>query len=532
MQATTAASTSVNRGNVVRGKLVRPLLITALIALSAFALCATILATNWPFTRSKLTSLLAQRSAREVTIQTYRTTWFPPGCVAENISFLRHEHKDKQPIITLQRLVVRSSWPDLLTLQHKVPDVHVYGVHVTVPPRGPSADGKTHAVMPLNASSGEPLSIHTLFIHGAALDFVAAQPGKRPFHLQIRDLKLSMVRNNQPFLYEAVLDNPLPQGEIRSTGSFGPWSPDEPGATPVQGTFDYTHARLDTIPGIAGFLTSKGKFSGTLDKIETTGQVNVPDFRAAHSTHTENINADFHAAVDATNGDVFLNAIHASFGHTTIAADGSVTSEANHGGEVAFVRASVTKGRIEDLLAMFITAPTAPLAGNVALQTSIRLHSGPQHFLKRLEMNGDFETVGDVYQSPSTQGALDRLAESARGEKKSQENIDLRRVPSSLKGHVTVKNGIARASNLVLYAPQTKARMDGTYNLITTDVNLAGTLQTDGKISDTQQGLKSFALKVITPFLKHHKTTVVPFEIKGTYGHVSTSLDLDGKRKL
>jgi hypothetical protein len=85
---------------------------------------------------------------------------------------------------------------------------------------------------------------------------------------------------------------------------------------------------------------------------------------------------------------------------------------------------------------------------------------------------------------------------------------------------------------VMLHAPETRARMDGTYNLLTEDVNLTGTLQTDGKLSDTQKGFKSFAIQVITPFLKKHKATVVPFEIKGKYGEVSTRLDLDGKRRL
>jgi AsmA-like C-terminal region len=501
--------------------------------LLVFALAVAVLTANWPFTRAKLTSALQDRSHRIVSIQRYQTTYFPPGCVAEGIAFLRHDHKDKPPIISLQKLVVRARWAQLLTFQHKVPEVDVYGMHVLVPPRGPAADGKTHSVIPLNSSSsGKTLSIETLFVHGAALDFLPGGNGKGAFHLELRDLKLSKVENEQPFRFDTVVENSIPKGTIHAKGSFGPWLPEEPGATPVEGTFEYNNAQLNTVPGIAGVLNSQGKFAGTLDHVEADGRLSVPNFRVAHSTHTENLQSDFQAVVNGTDGDTFLKSVHVSFGHTNIIADGSVISEPNHGGVTTLLHASVANGRIEDLLTMFIASRASPLAGAISLHTAVRLHSGSRSFLERLEMSGDFESTGDRYRNPATQGAIDRLVQSARGETKKQEDADQGTALSRLTGHVTVQNGVAQVANLTLHAPETKARMDGTYNLITKDVNLTGTLQTDGKLSDTQQGFKSIALKVITPFLKKHKTTVAPFEIKGKYGNVSTRLDLDGQRKF
>jgi len=147
-------------------------------------------------------------------------------------------------------------------------------------------------------------------------------------------------------------------------------------------------------------------------------------------------------------------------------------------------------------------------------------------------MTGDFETSSGKFTSHNTQDLLNRLKESAKGESKKQQDADREEVSSRLKSHVVVKGGVARIENLVLEAPETMARMDGIFNLLSKEVDLKGTLKTEGKVSDTQSGFKAFAVKLITPFLKKQHTTFVPFEIKGPYGQVTARLDLGGQKKL
>ncbi len=147
-------------------------------------------------------------------------------------------------------------------------------------------------------------------------------------------------------------------------------------------------------------------------------------------------------------------------------------------------------------------------------------------------MMGDFATASGHFHNPKTQGMLNHLSESAQGESKREQGMDSQSVASSLKSHIVVKGGVAHIQNLLLKAPNTLARMDGTFNLISKEIDMHGTLKTDGKLSDTQSGLKAFAVKIITPFLKKQHATVVPFQMKGTYGNISTRLNLDGARKL
>jgi len=135
-------------------------------------------------------------------------------------------------------------------------------------------------------------------------------------------------------------------------------------------------------------------------------------------------------------------------------------------------------------------------------------------------------TPGDA----AVQAPLNKLTESARGENKQQQADDPDTALSDLKGHISVKNGIATLSNVSFNAPGTYAQIRGTYNLLTHAVNLQGILRTNGKLSDTTSGFKAVVLKAVSPLLKKKTVTVVPFSITGTSMQPSFGLDLAAKR--
>jgi hypothetical protein len=168
----------------------------------------------------------------------------------------------------------------------------------------------------------------------------------------------------------------------------------------------------------------------------------------------------------------------------------------------------------------------------VRLQARVELPPGPPSFLRRIRLDGDFGIAGGHFASASVQMPVNRLAESARGEKKDQEEQDPTVVLSNLKGHFAAQGGIARLSNVSFTEPQTLAEIEGTYNLLDTGVKIQGVLHTSGKLADTTGGFKSLVLKALNPFLKKKNITVVPFEINGTSSDPVFSLDLKGKRTL
>ena len=191
---------------------------------------------------------------------------------------------------------------------------------------------------------------------------------------------------------------------------------------------------------------------------------------------------------------------------------------------------SVSQGRIEDLLRLFAGSARPAETGDVRLRIRVELPPGPQGFLRRLHVDGDFGIGGGHFTDPKVQMPVNRLAESAHGETKKQEEVDPTAVFSNLKGHFSANGGIARLSNMSFTEPGTLAEIEGTYNLVDKNLDLRGVLHTAGKLADTTSGFKSVVLKALGPFIKKQSVTVVPFVIRGTSSDPSFALDLNGKR--
>lgn len=507
----------------------------AMVAASILALAAisiVFVAHSWPFTRESVTRALEDRSARTVTIDSFRKTFFPPGCVAEGVKFLRHEHPDKPAIITMRKLVVRGSYLGLLT-KH-VPVVQVVGMHVTVPPRGPGPDGKIRSVVPLTQGKGvRSIDIGTIVSDAVTLEFMSSNSTKEPYRLEIQKLELSKVGDKGPFSYRAMLFNPEPPGEIHATGTFGPWVPDDPGRTPVTGSYVLDNANLGVFKGIAGSLSSKGSFKGALDNIEVDGSTDVPAFHVGHSSHTIHLVNAFHALINGTDGDTRLTNVKSTFERTTVISDGTVAGKSERKGKFVNLTMTVHEGRIDDLLRIFVKSPRPQMTGVISLRAQVEVPPEQRPFLEKIRLDGEFGIGGGRFANVNNQAAINHLSESARGEKKEQQQLDPQTVLSNLKGHASVKNGIATLTNVSFGFPGALAHMHGTYNLINQHVDLHGILETDGKLSDTTSGFKSLMLKVINPFFKKksasNKVKQIPFKITGTFGQPEVALEFGQK---
>ena len=302
------------------------LLIGLISAVALLAVTVVLLAINWPFTKQALIDVLQERSARSVTIGHFRTTYFPPGCVAEQISFLHRKHKNKPPLITIEKILVEGSYWGMISPHKHLPAVRVYGMHVTVPP--PNPNGGPNPVMPLTqGNAGPPIRIGTVVADGAVLDFIQRTVDRPPMRLTIHKLELDGVGNNRPLNYKARIYNANPPGIIDSKGSFGTWNPDDPGTTPVKGTYSFTDANLGVYKMISGTLTSTGTFGGNLAAIDVKGSVDVPNFHVVDSARTRDLRAGFEATIAATDGNVALKTVTAHFDRTTIVFTGTMEGQ-------------------------------------------------------------------------------------------------------------------------------------------------------------------------------------------------------------
>jgi hypothetical protein len=495
----------------------------------------------WHFTKSAVTEDLREASDSEVTVRNFRETHFPfPGCVLEGVSFYHAGDKSK-PIISIDRLTIRGSYTGILA--QRVSKITAEGMHVNIPAFGTSQKLQTQR---------SKITIDEIVANGATLEFGRNDPADKPVRFDIYEANLKNVGWSGPMTYKVKVRNPAPPGDVSAEGKFGVWNESDPGSTPISGDYRFEHADLGVFGGIGGQLSSTGKFGGKLAHIDISGETQTPDFVVDSGGHPVSLATKFSAYVDGITGDTFLNRVDADFLQTHLVAQGSIAKSEHGKGKTATIEFHSSRARIQDLLRLFVKANRPPMSGNITLQAHTELPAGDEPFFKKLKLRGSFGISGGTF-SPSTQKSVDELSAGASGKKKPGENEDKKKddkangdkakesngkeevdpetVLSDLKGQVNLSGGTATFANLTFNVPGAASRMDGTYNLLNTKIDLRGQMQVDSKISNTTTGGKAFMLKMIEPFFKKKREgEIVPVRISGTYEHPQFGLDLKDKK--
>jgi len=482
------------------------------------------LAFHWPFRLAAVSKQFADESDSHVSAGSFHTTYFPhPGCVLEQVIFQHNPARGAPPLITVKRITIRGTFSGIFA--RHVEQILVEGMHIFIPPLGSE---------PFKIPPRSAVVIDDLVADGTVLEVASRDAGTSPLQFSFRGFNISDVGAKVPAVFKATLSSPLPPGEITTTGKFGPWNADEVGKTVVSGDYRFEHADLGVFPGISGMLGSSGKYSGALEHIDVEGSTDVPLFAVTRSSHHAQLRSQFHAVVNAENGDVFLQNVNANFHQTTISSQGSVAGEAGKPGKTAALTLASKDGRIQDLLLLWTKSRQAPMSGVVSFQAKVSVPPGETAFLKKVELQGDFGIDAGSFTKSDTQQGVNSLSQGALGDKNHKAENDPsapQNVLSDLKGHVLVRNGIATFSDLSFGVPGALAQMQGTYNLISAKIDLHGTLKTQAEVSKTTHGIKSLMLKVLDPFFKNKPDGyLAPVKITGTYDHPAFGLDVGDPR--
>jgi hypothetical protein len=465
---------------------------------------------------------LQDASISHVQVGRYHGRYFPrPGCVLEHVTFQHNPKPGSAPLITAQRITIQGSFFGLF-LKH-VKSVQVEGMRILVPSRGSGE----HFQTPQRSA----IVIDQLTADGAVLEVGSRNPDNKPLKFSFHEFTLKDVGSNGPASFKAKLSNPEPPGEITTYGKFGPWNAEEMGRTPVSGEYLFQQADLGVFKGIAGALSSSGKFTGSLERIAVEGSTDTPNFAVTSSSHQVALRTHFQAEVNGENGDTFLHKVAAHFWRTTVWSEGSVARNGKQEGKMTSLEIGARNGRIQDVLGLFTSSPKAPMSGAVNFRAKVQIPPGQRSFVEKVELQGDFGVDDGKFTKLETQEGVNNLSEGARGEKNHDKNEpaqgDAETVLSNLKGHVILKDGTANFSNLSFSIPGASAQLHGTYNLISEKIDLHGTLNTDAELSKTTHGVKALMLKVLDPFFKKHRAGyAAPVKITGTYDHPSFGLDL------
>jgi hypothetical protein len=494
----------------------------ALVAVVIFLAAIVFLALRWPFSREAVLKDLQDASLSKVDIGAFHGTYFPrPGCILEHVTFQHNPKAGTPPLITVERIRIEGSFTGLFTSHVK--RIRAEGMRILIPFRGSDEHFQT--------PKRSPFVIDDLIADGAILEVASREADKQPLKFAFREFTLSNVGSYGPASFQARLSNPEPPGEITTAGKFGPWNAGDVGKTAVSGEYLFQQADLGVFRGIAGLLSSSGKYSGVIDRIEVQGLTDTPRFTVTSSSHQVQLRTQFHAVVNGENGDTFLQKVAATFWKTTVWSEGSVAGKPGQSGKTASVELAAKDGRIQDILLLFARSERASMAGTVSFHANVSIPPGRRPFLEKVELQGNFGIDAGSFTKSDTQEGVNRLSEGALSEedhhKTEKDKDDSETVLSDLKGHVLLRDGTARFSNLSFSVPGALAQLQGTYNLVTEKIDLHGTLKTDSEPSNTTHGMKALMLKALDPFFKKkHVGYVMPVKITGTYEHPSFGLDL------
>jgi hypothetical protein len=313
------------------------------------------------------------------------------------------------------------------------------------------------------------------------------------------------------------LTNPKPVGDIESRGSFGPWQAENPRDTQVRGSYSFSNADLGTIQGISGILSSSGQYAGSLDKITVDGTTDTPDFRVATSGHSVPLHTDFHAIVDGTSGDTYLQPVNAGFLHSFIVARGSVVRTRNVQGHHIRLDATIESGRMEDLLKLGVRTDPPVMTGMVQLKTKLDLPPGNAEVTSRLKLTGNFRVSKTHFTNDKVQAKVDNLSLRSQGKPKLAKDNIPDNVSFSLSGVFNLNAGLLSFSQLHFYAPGTLVNLTGKYSLDGNQFDFRGKARLDAKPSQLVTGWKSLLLKPVDPFFhKNGAGTEVAVKITGT----------------
>ena len=253
--------------------------------------------------------------------------------------------------------------------------------------------------------------------------------------------------------------------------------------------------------GIAGTLASNGHYGGVLQHILVDGETDTPNFEVKRAGTPVDLKTKFHAIVDGTNGDTFLNTVDASFLATELICKGGIFGKPDEKGKTVSLDVTTEHGRIEDLLNLTVREKKPLLTGSVDFKTKLVIPPGKVEILNKLQLHGNFEIGAAHFTNSNIQQKIQDLSERARGiSKKKAEHEQQQTVASNFVGKFDLRGGFARFSDFSFEVPGAHVALAGTYNLDSGAIDMHGLFRMQATLSDTQSGIKRLLLKPFDAF--------------------------------
>ena len=444
------------------------------------------------------------------------------------------------------------------------------GIEAAMAPSGPAMppEGTPESGQPGSLSN---VTVDRVICEDADLTLETDKPGKVPLEFEIAHLKLMHLAAGKPMDFEAELTNPQPRGVIDTSGRFGPWNMADPGESPVSGRYHFDHADLSTFNGIAGILSSNGDYVGALRQIAVDGKSDVPDFRLTSFGNPVPLHVTFHARVDGTDGDTWLEPVDATLGHSHFTTSGKVvrvfrpaTGSQNvvpvvtrlvegkppagraaasepvtpaqeivpaRQGHLIDLKVAIDRGNMDDFMRLVSRSPIPLLTGNVFANATLHIPPGDEPVHLRMKLDGNFKLSDAHFTSPKIQDKIEELSLRGQGKPDALKTTDPNSIQSGMEGVFHLEHGVIALPDLHYAVPGADIQLEGKYSL-DGNLNFEGTAHMQATVSQMVGGWKGFLLKPVDRFFKKDGSgTLVPIHIRGSREAPEFGVDLGRKKQ-
>lgn len=506
------------------------IIIAALVATIAVATVAVMVSLRSiePRLQQWLVQSLSESLQGNVELGAVKLTWVPLRLHAEQLTVRHRGRTDVPPLLVVAKFTMDLQFTDLWSTT--VDRAWVDGLEINIPPKDPDT-GKRPLPRPSGGSDnrddgddGGGLFIRQLVATNTRLAVIPRQSGKNARVWDIFELDVRNIGNGTPSAFNATLLNPIPYGKIESSGDFGPWNSDDPGASPVRGLYTFA-ADLGTIEGLAGDLSARGDMNGTLDRIETHGETQTPNFKLTELDGTRlPLSTTYDAVVDGTNGDVALNSVDITLGKSRMKAKGLVDGTKGIKGKRVMVNVRSTATNLGEILQLISKAPKPVAEGVLTIDGAMDLVQGKQPVLQRLSIAGSVHAEHLTFSSAAVQDKIDDLSRRGQGKPR---DLSIKHVPSRMRTTFSLDKGVFKYSNLTFAVRGATINVNGTHSLKTRAVDLGGEVLLSASMSNTLTGFKSWLLKPFDALLrKNGAGTRVVITVGGTQDEPKVDVEI------
>jgi hypothetical protein len=427
-----------------------------------------------------------------------------------------------QPLIAIDHFTFHSGFIGLIFKPMHLREVHVVGLHINIPPRELRAKNHNN-----EGRKGKiKIVVDDIICENSQLIIGTLKPDKDPKIFDLKYIALHDVGPNAPLRYRATLTNAVPRGEIQAKGFFGPWNTDTPGDSALTGHYTFDHADLNTIKGIGGVLSSIGDFKGQLNKIQVNGSTDTPDFSLDTANRPVPLHTDFHAVVDGTSGDTYLQPVKAKLGASNFTTKGAVINMKGKGHTID-LDVDVPAGQLSDFLRLAVKTEPPVMTALMATKTKLHIRPGKESVTRKLSFDGTFSLRRIRFTNPAVQDKVDMLSLRAQGDPKDARS-GAKDVDSQMRGSFVMNQSLIHFRSLDFTLPGGRINLAGVYSLDGQQFNFAGKLFTKATLPHmVASRWRSLFLRPISPFFKGPDGGAeIPIKITGTKSSPKFGMDL------